>query len=433
MKLGPIRDPDAHRPLDWTFKGLAAAWDGLTPAEVRATETCLFDDGLMMPAATLKRSSVENNRRWMRQFLAFSGALLAPHGKTTLAPALFRQQAEDGAWAITAATAHHARLYRRFGVSRIFLANQLIGAANIAWIIDELAADPGFDFYCLVDSAAGVEQLADVAGQRGCKRELQLLVEMGRPGGRCGARSVAEGLEVARAVAAHAPLMSLVGVETFEGVAPSAANAVESVRSMLEDTVELARACEAEGLFSRRDILLSAGGSAFFDLAAAILADAALVSRTQLILRSGCYITHDDGTYERLFEALRARTPEADRFGPGLTGALQIWAHVQSVPQPNQLVCAFGRRDVGTETDMPKVVAWARPGDKAPRAAPPGLMITAMFDQHAVLSAPPGHGLSVGDMLGFGVSHPCTTFDKWRTLLLVDDHYVVEDVLRTYF
>lgn len=433
MKLGPIRDPDAHRPLDWTFKGLAAAWDGLTPAEVRATETCLFDDGLMMPAATLKRSAVENNRRWMRQFLAFSGALLAPHGKTTLAPDLFRQQADDGAWAITAATAHHVRLYRRFGVSRIFLANQLIGTANIDWILDELERDPGFEFYCLVDSVAGVDRLADAARRHCCTRPLRLLVEMGRPGGRCGTRSVAEGLQVARAVAAREPMMSLAGVETFEGVAPGAANAVALVRGMLDETMELARACDVEGLFSGQDILLSAGGSAFFDLAAAIVADAGLAARSRVILRSGCYVTHDDGTYQRLFEALRARTPEVDRFGPGLTGALQVWAHVQSLPQPDQVVCAFGRRDVGTETDMPKALAWARPGDKAPRAVPPGLAITAMFDQHAVLSAPLDHGLQVGDFLGFGVSHPCTTFDKWRTLLMVDDDYVVEDVLRTYF
>ena len=287
--------------------------------------------------------------------------------------------------------------------------------------------------YCLVDSVAGVDRLADGARRHCCTRPLRLLVEMGRPGGRCGARSVAEGLQVARAVAAREPMMSLAGVETFEGVAPGAGNAVAQVQGMLDQTVELARACEGEGLFSRQDILLSAGGSAFFDLAAAILADAGLASRTKLILRSGCYITHDDGTYERLFEALRARMPEVDQFGPGLTGALQVWAHIQSVPEPNQLVCAFGRRDVGTDTDMPKAVAWARPGDKAPRAAPPGLKITAMFDQHAVLSAAPGHDLQVGDMLGFGVSHPCTTFDKWRTLLMVDDHYVVEDVLRTYF
>jgi D-serine dehydratase len=419
--------------FDWTFKGFAPQWSGLTASEIGASGLKLFDDELLMPAAVLKRSSIERNRAWMRKFLALTGAKLAPHGKTTLAPDLFRQQMEDGAWAITAATAHHARLYRQFGISRIFLANQLVGSANIRWVIEELKRDPEFDFYCLADSAANVAQLAESHAKHGGTRPLKVLVEAGRIGGRCGVRSVEEGLTVARVVAAHPAHLSLVGIETFEGISQAAPNGVELAQIMLDNAVALARACAAEHLFGTQKILLSAGGSAFFDLAAKMLRIAELAARSEVILRSGCYITHDDGLYGRLYETLRKRMPDVDGFGPPLEGALQVWAHVQSMPEPGRMVCAFGRRDVGSESNLPKPLWWARRGDSAARRIPADFAVTDLFDQHAILATPNAHNLQIGDMVGFGVSHPCTTFDKWRALLVVDDGYVVRDVVRTYF
>jgi D-serine dehydratase len=420
-------------PLDWSFKGLAEAWDGLTAQQVGDLKANVFTAGLLWPAATLKRTTLDANRAWMRGFLKLTGVRISPHGKTTLAPELFHQQLEDGAWAITAATAHHVRLYRRFGISRIFMANQLVGAASIDFVLDELARDPEFDFYCLVDSVAGVEQLADRAKLRRDCRPIKVLVEMGRPGGRCGVRSLAEGLEVAWAVAACRPFVSLLGIETFEGIAQLATDGAELAQGMLETALELAQACVSAGLISSETLLLSAGGSSFFDLVAKTLASGPLGSPGQVILRSGCYITHDDGAYVRLFEAIRRRTPEIETLGPGLAGALRVWGQVQSLPEPGVIICGFGRRDVGTETDMPIALDWVPEGQTQPRAAPSGLAIIGMFDQHTVLAGSADHGLGFGDILGFGVSHPCTTFDKWRSLLVVDDDWGVEQVIRTYF
>ena len=41
--------------------------------------------------------------------------------------------------------------------------------------------------------------------------------------------------------------------------------------------------------------------------------------------------------------------------------------------------------------------------------------------------------LLVGDMIAFDISHPCLTFDKWRTLPIVNAEYRVVDVIRTFF
>jgi len=41
--------------------------------------------------------------------------------------------------------------------------------------------------------------------------------------------------------------------------------------------------------------------------------------------------------------------------------------------------------------------------------------------------------LQVGDLVSFGVSHPCLTFDKWQHLYVVDDNYNVISAIRTFF
>jgi D-serine dehydratase len=202
--------------LDWRTKGLPPAAEGLAPEELGRLGLNLLAGGLMMPAAVLREAPLRSNIAEMQAFADRNGARLCPHGKTSMSPELFRMQLDAGAWGLTAATAHHARIYRRLGVSRIFLANQLVAPADVAFIVAELAADPGFDFYCLVDSAEGAERLAAAAAA--LPPPIQVLVETGHPGARTGARDVMTALAVARKIKGLAPALALRGVETFEGV-----------------------------------------------------------------------------------------------------------------------------------------------------------------------------------------------------------------------
>ncbi len=50
-----------------------------------------------------------------------------------------------------------------------------------------------------------------------------------------------------------------------------------------------------------------------------------------------------------------------------------------------------------------------------------GAVTTALNDQHAFVRVPDDAVVEVGDVIRFGLSHPCTTFDKWRALAVVDD------------
>jgi D-serine dehydratase len=421
-------------PVDPTTKGWPTG-PGLPLREVGRQGWNLLRGDLPLPVALIKASALSHNSRWMRSFLEHFGVAICPHGKTTMAPQLFARQLADGAWGITVATVQQLRVCRRFGVQRVVLANQLVGQQAIREVLAELRADPSFWFACLVDSLETVEQLVAEARSFGQERPLQVLLEGGYPGGRTGCRTVEQALAVARAAAA-APELALIGVEGFEGLIarPTPAETAASVDAFLGTLLEIARACAAENLFAPGRILLSAGGSAFFDQVTKAFRAAALEREVEVVLRSGCYLTHDSKMYRQFFDDMRNRGLEIYGFGDSLQAALELWAYVQSTPEPGLAIATLGKRDVSFDVHMPLPQQWFRPGvHTRPQDLGAGFEVTGLSDQHAFVTLPDDSPLRVGDMLSFGISHPCTTFDKWQLLYVVDDDYRVTEGIRTFF
>ena len=387
------------------------------------------------PVAVLKTAALRHNLDWMRRFCDQYGALLAPHGKTTMSPQLFGAQLANGAWGLTLASATQVQLAHRVGVRRVLLANQLVARADIASILRLMHDDPDFELYALADSLEGVARLSQAVLAHGLARPLPLLVELGIPGKRAGCRSHADALALARAIAA-APGLQLAGIEGYEGLLTSHDRAadVQAVTDFVAQLVALLRAADAEGLFGAERIVLSAGGSAYFDLVARGFRGLRDTSRpVQAILRSGCYLTSDHGSYHRLLEGLNEREGRQ----AGLQPALEVWSVVQSRPEPGLAILTMGKRDASYDIDLPLPLYTHRPGPGAPAALPPGCSIDKMNDQHAYLRLPEGDALcatlAVGDLVGCGISHPCTTFDKWPLLLAVDDDYLVRYAVNTFF
>ena len=424
-------------PLGPTFKGLARAAVGQPLSALGTMGLSLLDGDLPLPAAVLKESAVAHNRQWMRAFTERTRTCLCPHGKTTMAPQMFQWQLDDGAWGITAATASHVRTYRHFGVPRILLANQLIGRTDIDLVFDELEADPTFDFYTLIDSTAALAELQRALARRPLARPLQVLLEVGTPGGRTGVRNVAEGIALGRAVREASPAIALRGVEAFEGVFGSGdPHGVElAVHAMMDTITQLAQTGCEEDWFAPGEVLLTAGGSQFFDIAAQVLTAAQAIREFRVVLRSGCYLSHDSLHYARLQSRMRQRAGGLWGPGPGLENALEVWASVQSVPEPSRAICALGKRDLSYDLTLPQPLWWFRPGAHSrPQVAPQALRVTALNDQHAYVdSGDTTMPWQVGDLVGFGVAHPCTTFDKWPLLYTVDGDYRVTGGIRTFF
>ncbi|WP_119388121.1 amino acid deaminase [Taklimakanibacter lacteus] len=425
--------------IDRTVKGMPGDIMPMTLAGIGKKGWNILREDLPLPAAVMRESAIAHNSSWMRRYLAATGADIAPHGKTTMSPQLYARQIADGAWGITLGSVEQVQVARQFGFGRLLLANQPVGARSQRYIIDELKRDPDFDFYCFVDSVALVRQLGQAARAGGLTRPLQVILEGGFQGGRTGCRTHEQAMEVARAIKAEAPHLSLRGVGGYEGLLrkPTPEESAKVVEDFLSSLLDIATGCDREALFGEGEILLTAGGTVFYDMVTKRFSKAGLSRPHRLVLRCGCYLTHDSDSYVKHFAQLRARTPWVDDLGPAPQAALEVWAYVQSRPEPNRAILTVGRRDISFDSAMPTPLKWLRPGQgvtvSSLQSFGPGYVVTGLNDQHCYLQVPETSPLAVGDMVAFGISHPCTTFDKWQVISVVDDDYNVVSAIRTYF
>jgi D-serine dehydratase len=343
-----------------------------------------------------------------------------------MAPQLFKLQLQTGAWGITLATAHQTLVAYEHGIRRVLMANQLVGKENMA-IISRLLRDQSFDYYCLVDSAAQVNQLGAFFAQSG--QRLQVLLELGAMGGRTGVRDEAQLQAVLDALARWSSSIALCGVEMYEGVLAEE----EAIRAFLHRAVAVTRTLAEEGRFERVPALLSGAGSAWYDVVAEVFSAAGFGDSVEIVLRPGCYLTHDIGAYRDAQTKIQERNPIAHRMRSGLLPALHVWAYVQSVPEPEKAIIAMGKRDAAFDAGLPAPALHFRPGGTVPKETPAHWTLTKMMDQHVYLQITAGDDLRVGDMIGFDISHPCLTFDKWRSLLVLNAEYQVVDAVQTFF
>ncbi|WP_432049160.1 amino acid deaminase [Streptomyces asiaticus] len=416
----------ARERVDHRFKGLPPNAEGLTVEELAAERRSLFTGGFTTPVLALSAEALEHNLVAMERYSAAHGLAFAPHGKTSLAPQLFERQLAHGAWGITAAVPTQVRIYRAFGIQRIFLANEVVDAAALHWLAAELDADPDFRFIAYVDSVRGVELMDAALREAGARRPVDVVVELGGgEGARTGVRTEAECAAVADAVAATGTLR-LVGVAGYEGEVPKPDG--ERVRAWLRRLTALAADFDAAGRFEDLDeVVVSAGGSAWFDAVADVFAELPTLSRPVLkLLRSGAYVSHDDGHYRHLTPF--NRVPEEGELHP----AFRLWAQVVSRPEPGQAFLNAGKRDAAYDLDMPEPQLIRSARDATTRPAT-GLTVTALSDQHAWVSVADDTPLEVGDWVALGLSHPCTSFDKWQLIPVAESDGTVTDYIRTFF
>ncbi|MFI6760845.1 alanine racemase [Micromonospora sp. NPDC050417] len=404
--------------LDWRAKGFWQPGPPVSDTDFAAAGHHLFGGAVTWPVLVARESALAHNIATMAAFCSRHGFSFAPHGKTTMVPSLFDAQLAAGAWAITVATANQLLVARAFGVPRVLVANQMLDPVPLRWLAGEL--DQGFEALIFVDSVAGVEAISEALKDQPGHSSIPVLVELGHPAGRTGCRSVEQLVEVAEAAAA-APRVRLDGVTAYEG-GLSTADAVATYLDRARTAVlELA----SRGLLGT-EVIVSAGGSAWFDVVADRLGGDWLPGRQlRVVLRSGAYVTHDHGFYAD-------RTP-FDRLPEGdcLEGALELWAQVTSTPEPGLAIVGMGKRDAPYDEGLPVPLRIRRASGALDPAG--GMRVTRLNDHHTFLDVPSDVELGPGDLVCFGISHPCTAFDKWRSIPVVGDSQTIVDVLHTYF
>lgn len=418
-------------PLDWRSKGFGGLAEPLTAEELGSAGLRLADLGT--PMMTIDRAAVAHNVATMAAWCADRGLSLAPHGKTTMAPALWLAQLDAGARAITVANAFQLQAAYAFGVRSVVVANEIVGAAELRWLAATRDADPALDVLHWVDSVAAVERIEAVLADRSPARPLTVCVEVGSPNGRTGSRAPDEVSAVADRVVAS-PWCRLAGVSGFEGAVPGAGADTAGLAAVAAFLYDLAAAYTAiADRFETDVVTVTAGGSAHFDQVAAVLAPLAGTRNghtVELVLRSGSYVVHDDVHYT-------AVTPSVRGGGPDLQPAIHVWASVLSRPQPDLVLLDAGKRDVPFDLGLPVLLSAVRRGRAVATVPLATTEVQQLNDQHAFVRVSADSALAVGDVVRLGISHPCTAFDKWRTIAVVDSATqpdpLVVDAVATFF
>ncbi len=402
--------------------------------QVSAQGWRVLDGDLPFPLALLKASALDHNLQWMKAFCQARGIDIAPHGKTTLSPELYQRQLQAGAWGISFANVQQAGVGLRHGVERVLIANQVMQSVDLLALHTLQQRHPQARVVFLVDSIEQVTLIHDWQAQHP-QAHFEVLLELGIAGKRTGVRSIAQGLQVARAIR-QSPALSLVGLECYEGGLATGQHEQDrqAVDTLMHHLAQLAQQCQTESLLQTQEVLFTAGGSAVFDLVAQHLRPH-LGMPTRGILRSGCYLTHDHVQYHRHLQQVGQRLGQTQTLLP----AIELISAVQSCPEPGLALLTMGKRDVSYDLDLPVPLWRARPGQRqtTPCEGAASWRITALNDQHAYLHFDPHSDERshprVGDIVGCGISHPCTTFDKWRWMPVVDDDYLVVDAISIHF
>ena len=424
--------------LDSRFKGYPRTQPPRRRSEVAAAGWNVLAGDLPLPLPLLKRDALAHNLVWMQTYARSQGVDMAPHGKTTMSPQLFARQLDAGAWGLTFATVTQLAIGVAAGARRTLIANQVVSDEDLGGIQQLLAAHGGLRVVFLVDSAAQLALIEAWFMRHPGSVPFEVMLEIGVDGGRTGCRTHADALALAEQVRASAAAR-LVGVECYEGQGATGASGPDAAyATTLMDRVEaVVRACGERDWFETDELLVSAGGSAIFDLVAGRLRPN-LGRPVRGLLRSGCYVTHDHGFYQGMVASVNARL--GCGCGEGLRPAMEVWALVQSRPEPGLAILSVGKREISYDLSLPVPIARAARGSLQAVGVPADWKITALNDQHAYLrwdasrqGAEPADAPVVGDRVGLGISHPCTTFDKWRWMPVVDADYHIVDAITMNF
>ena len=390
----------------------------------------LLAEEVSFPIAVIKEKQLLNNAKWMQEFSDRASVKLAPHGKTSMAPELFKMQLEQGCWGMSLATVPQVVNTYEHGVNRIILANQLVGTYHMKLIAD-LLLTTDIEFYCFVDSIENIHALGKYFS--GLNVSLNILIEIGVLQGRCGWRDTQNIDPLLDAIEQY-PHLHLCGISFYEGVIHGN-DAAEKIVTFINSICTMVGRLYSENRFDIKDIIVTGAGSAWYDIVSRELSsnkDTLGISYIPII-RPGCYLIHDKGIYQAAQNEIISRSQLACDISGELISNLELWAYVHSVPEPGLAVIGLGKRDVAFDAGLPIPEYLYRPGNKKPQAIEGGSEVINIMDQHCMMTFGSKTSLQPGDIVIFATSHPCLTMDKWRRIGLIDSNFVVKKTIETFF
>ncbi|MDO6711910.1 alanine racemase [Aliiglaciecola sp. 2_MG-2023] len=422
---------DSYQPKP-LFKGIPFHAQQFSREQIANAGWNILQEDLPLPCAIIKKHALLQNSLRMNQWLERNDLLLAPHIKTTMSPELIFEQLADGVWGLTVANVTNSRLAAQMGAKHIIFANQLVGRANIKEVELLLAEYPDLIMYLFIDSLDAFELLK--AANIKNRGRLKLLIELGAYGGRCGVREAATAKTLIEAI--YTNQWEIAGFSAyeavFEGSDEQKQSSVQDFLSLLDSTI--CAFIEQQTIVPAQSLIISIGGSEYYDMCALTFARLQHEYDAKIVLRSGCYLFSDSGVYEKASMAIDDRLGSAQLTLPASESAIEVWCYVLSQPEPGVVILGAGKRDFSYDKGLPKpLYAKSKLSSKITPIDHTNYQITRINDQHCFLRVPIDDSLAPGDMVAVGISHPCTTFDKWRKMLIVDGQYNVIDAIQAWF
>ena len=408
-------------PISPFYKGMPIAAQGKTFNDLLATKPNIFQSGFQFPLAILREDALKNNLKRMQNFCNEMSIDISPHVKTTMSPQIAKMQLDHGAWGITVANFYQAGVFLTYGFERIIIANEVLETSAIRKIAIE-NQNPKVQIIFYIDSWQGLDRVQEALEDLP-DGLIYLFIEVGAENGRAGLRDLKELRPLTQAVKKDSRL-HLLGVSGFEGIIPVADRSTRgtaTLRAFCQKMVEAGKIVSDE--LGNPEVILTAGGSAYFDIAIDELRKYG--KHGHIIIRSGGYVSHDHGGYELTYPFA------GQEAGKTFLPAIEVWAQVLSCPEPFRAILNLGKRDVGNDAGEPIPIKHVK--STALDVEPFHAVIDHLNDQHAYLTLDAENDVSVGDLVGLGIAHPCTTFDKWRLLALVNESYQVVDFVHTFF
>ncbi len=396
-----------------------------------------YDGKMALPLMSLDEVAFAGNLKSMMGYVKDHGIEIAPHAKTPMSTAIAKTLVAAGAWGTTVADIRQASVFLRAGLRRLILGNETGGLPAARRLAAMVAGFPDAELHVFVDSTDVENALRIAWGERGDLPPLGLLVEFGA--GRAGARDMETGIAILDSVlGAETPTFRLTGIAAYEGAAATAdpAETINRIKGLMTLTADFLPRVRAR-ISDNRKLIVTAGGSVYFDMVTAGLAEAVATDpNCLLVLRSGAIFFHDHGVYERGLASLDARRgfvvggtvrSASDEFVP----ALRLWSEVLSRPEAGLAISGMGMRDVANDQGLPRPLALYRDGERRSDLA--GAEVLRLNDQHAFVKLPDDAGVKVGDVIEFGISHPCTCLDRQAILYSLDREHRVTKAYLTSF
>ncbi|MFT4161023.1 alanine racemase [Shinella sp.] len=394
------------------------------------------DGAMSLPLLSLDLPTYADNKAAMFAVCRAFGCEIAPHAKTPMSPVLAQDLVESGSWGVSVADLRQAEVMLRHGLRKLLIANEIGGRYAAVRLARLLRAFPRADIHLFVDSAELVAGLAEAWGEDAGLPPLKLLVEVG-----CGRGGVNSNAELDRLLAAigdlNEPRISLAGVAAYEGTAnrlveAELAAALDDLFARVSYALKAVRQLVGAGM----PLILSMGGSSLFDHVITRCRDILDEDGgATLLLRSGACFFSDNGPIRARLGAIVGRGLLGPQVSSRIAGAfkptLRLWAEVLSANGPNDVICGVGMRDVAHDQGVPTPLALWR-GGKRLAVLGEGAVVMRLNDQHAFVHVPEP-AVALGDVIEFGVNHPCTTIDKHDVIFGLDDKGAVSIVLRTFF